>query len=87
MEASVRGYTDIVRKLLSGGAQVDLQDEVRCNIINFLLLNHFTLPMPHYTLTRKERHKEKQSYRIALNFRGSKFLRIVTFEDFVEIIS
>ena len=25
-------------------------------------------------------------YRIALNFRGSKFLRIAIFEDFVEII-
>ena len=30
--ASVNGETEVVRQLLSGGAQVDLQDEVRHNI-------------------------------------------------------
>ena len=32
MEASVIGHTDVVQLLLSSGAQVDLQDEVRHNI-------------------------------------------------------
>ena len=32
MEASYTGNTDIVRELITGGAQVDLQDKVRHNI-------------------------------------------------------
>ena len=32
MEASGGGHTDVVQLLLSSGAQVDLQDEVRHNI-------------------------------------------------------
>ena len=32
MKASVQGHTGIIRELLSGGAQVDLQDKVRHNI-------------------------------------------------------
>ena len=32
MVASRNGYPEVVRELLSGGAQVDLQDEVRHNI-------------------------------------------------------
>ena len=31
MWASLRGHTDVVKKLLSSGAQVDHQDEVRHN--------------------------------------------------------
>lgn len=31
MWASLRGHTDVVQKLLSNGAQVDHQDEVRDN--------------------------------------------------------
>ena len=34
MEASVSGYTDVVQLLLSSGAQVDLQDEVRHTLVN-----------------------------------------------------
>ena len=32
MEASFVGHTDVVQLLLSSGAQVDLQDEVRHNM-------------------------------------------------------
>ena len=32
MVASVQGRTEIIRELLSGGAQVDLQDKVRHNM-------------------------------------------------------
>ena len=32
MRASDSGFTDVVRELLSGGAQIDLQDEVRHSI-------------------------------------------------------
>ena len=37
MLASDSGHTDVVQLLLSGGAQVDLQDEVRHNI-NLLIV-------------------------------------------------
>ena len=33
MSASVRGHTDVVKLLLSSGAQVDLQDEVRHHML------------------------------------------------------
>ena len=33
MSASLRGHTDVVQLLLSSGAQVDLQDEVRHNML------------------------------------------------------
>jgi len=32
MRASDRGHTGVVQELLSGGAQIDLQDEVRHSI-------------------------------------------------------
>ena len=32
MEACLYGHTDTVHALVSGGAQVDLQDVVRCSI-------------------------------------------------------
>ena len=32
MEASRKGYAEVVRELITGGAQLDLQDKVRHNI-------------------------------------------------------